>query len=310
MNSIAQICTNLNLSLNKKKTEAIVFKPKSSNTPLQCLQVMGESVQTSESVKLLGIIFDETMTFEKQVNSVCQQRYIQLKKLYAIRRFLNYDQRKMFATSFILFRLNYCNSLYLNISENLVEKIYRVHKSAARFVRGERKGVSVRQQLKKLHWLPVSARTKFKIGCIMFWVHRNAKSPDYISSLFALNNKSANEKRRTNFVLPKCKTETMKKSFAYQGGSLWNSLPDFVTASESYLSFRKNLGRFSSASRHDYIAATTLECKKEWLNQHQFNSILNHCWSCLLRTSEENLWDCWDPSSYRLLPNQSVMKIT
>ena len=151
------------------------------------------------------------MSFEKQINHCCKLCYLELRKLYSIRRFLTLDQRKMFVTSFILSRLDYCNALYMKVKKILLIKLQKLQNAAARFVLGAtRRTASTNELLKKLHWLPVYRRIRFKICCFMFRVFHNWNCADYLYNLFKKNSASVNPSRRQKFILPKCRTEFTK----------------------------------------------------------------------------------------------------
>ena len=156
--------------------------------------------------------------------------------MYTLKRFLDLERKKTIVTSFILSRLDYCNSLFLTLKRNLITKLQRVQNAAARFI-------SSRGLLKKLHWLSIEQRIKFKACCIMFRVFDNWNCPDYSLELFTKNIAYVNPSRR-KLVVPWCRTELGKQSFSYQGAVLWNSLPSFVTDVSEFADFKRNLKTF------------------------------------------------------------------
>ena len=62
------------LVLNGGKTELVVFRPKSANSTLvpQTLTVGQATIHCSESARDLGALFDQHMTMDEQINSVCR----------------------------------------------------------------------------------------------------------------------------------------------------------------------------------------------------------------------------------------------
>ena len=103
---------------------------------------------------------------------------------------------------------------------------------------------------KKLHWLPVRCRVKFKIGLITYKI-LNQGQPVYLRELIHPYSSSRNTRRST----PKLKflqTPTFDRrvhksikhfsnSFSHYAPSLWNSFPFHVRNSPSVASFRKHL---------------------------------------------------------------------
>ena len=250
LEKIEELCSQLHLSLNKKKTIINFFGRRLKDFIVKSINAFGEEISLTTVCKILGVLFDYNMTFEKQVNKICKLCYLELRKMYTLKRFLDLERKKTFVTSFILSRLDYCNSLFLTLKRNLITKLQRVQNAAARFVLGVRRSftksgfTSSRGLLKKLHWLPIEQRIKFKACCIMFRVFHNWNCPDYLLELFTKNIASVNPSRRKKFVVPKCRTELGKRSFSYQGAVLWNSLPSFVTDVSEFADFKRNLKTF------------------------------------------------------------------
>ena len=63
------------LSLNADKTEAIVIGTSSrqaAESPGTSVDLGDVSVQTSDCVKTLGVILDDTLNFNKHVSAICQ----------------------------------------------------------------------------------------------------------------------------------------------------------------------------------------------------------------------------------------------
>ena len=65
------------LKLKKDKTKFIIFSSKQlvKKTENLCIKVGSSYINSSMSVRNLGIIFDTTLGMEKQVNSICKFCY-------------------------------------------------------------------------------------------------------------------------------------------------------------------------------------------------------------------------------------------
>ena len=64
----------MKLKLNQDKTEALVVQSKYNSSPYTLdsvqLSTTGESIKASPKVKSLGVLFDQFLTFEDQVNAI------------------------------------------------------------------------------------------------------------------------------------------------------------------------------------------------------------------------------------------------
>ena len=68
--------------------------------------------------------------------------------------------------SLVLSRLDYSNSLLINISKTDIERLQRIQNRAARIVLKARKHDTATPLLKELHWLPVYRKKNFLQVCI------------------------------------------------------------------------------------------------------------------------------------------------
>ena len=238
---ISSVFESLKLKINQEKTEVIFLKSKRSTFRVPSeIDINDTKVKVCAEIRLLGITLDGNFNYATQVNKVCKQCYIQLRKLYSIRKHVKYEQRKELATCFILSALDYCNSIYIKLDKGLLRKLQRIQNSAARFVCGYTSSKSATELLKKLHWLPVDFRISYNILCMMHKVN-STTAPSYLLEFFSRSVTSSHPKRKELFRLPKCKSEITKRSFSYQGAKQWNELPEYLRQTIDYSAFKKCL---------------------------------------------------------------------
>ena len=96
----------------------------------------------------LGVIFDPALKFDKQINSVVKGCFFQLRNI-----------TKPFAL--ISSRLDYCNALYLGISQSSLSRLQLVQSAAARLLTGSRKKDSITPVLASLHWSSTGLSLRF-----------------------------------------------------------------------------------------------------------------------------------------------------
>ncbi len=80
--------TNNFLLLNSEKTEMLIFEPKNhtSNNLEHCLTLDGCSLNSSSSVRNLGVLFDSNLSFDSHVSSICETAFFFLKNKYKIKK--------------------------------------------------------------------------------------------------------------------------------------------------------------------------------------------------------------------------------
>ena len=86
-----------------------------------------------------------------------------IRDLRRIRNTLDHKTACTIATSLIHSKLDYCNSLYLNISNQQLNRLQLILNSAARAVTNTPKFHHITPHLKSLHWLKITQRIQYKI---------------------------------------------------------------------------------------------------------------------------------------------------
>ena len=80
--------------------------------------------------------------------------------------------------------------------------------------------------LDSLNWLSVRDRISFTTG-VLVYKSLNGLAPERLKNLFSLCSGTHGYPLRnvgTDLLVPRPKSETLRKSFSYQGSVLWNTL--------------------------------------------------------------------------------------
>ncbi len=105
--------TNNFLLLNSEKTEVLIIGPKNhtSNNLEHRLTLDGCSLDSSSSVRNLGVLFDSNLSFDSHVSSICKTVFFHLKNISKLRPMLSMPNAEMLIHAFMTSRLDYCNAL-------------------------------------------------------------------------------------------------------------------------------------------------------------------------------------------------------
>ena len=184
---VAEWMSDRKLKMNDDKTELIAIGTKSminQVTPnLTPVSISGYDIPFSQSARNLGVFIDETLSMDVHIKYLCRIIFCQLRRLSKIHPFLSTDAANKLAVSFILTRLDYCNSLLAGLSDNKLNELQRIQNHAARIVLRKPMHVSATSMLKTLHWLPVKARIQYKIACLCFQCLCHNTMPSYLSDI-------------------------------------------------------------------------------------------------------------------------------
>ena len=101
------------LKLNETKTECIVFCR--NKDPTNITLTICTIINSQRTVKILGVTFDNNMTFENHVSKICRSIYMNIRKIMRIRKYLSYEAVKTVVQCIVTVRIDYCNSLYCGL---------------------------------------------------------------------------------------------------------------------------------------------------------------------------------------------------
>ena len=173
------------LRLNASKTKILVIIPSSlrDSIIIQGTFIDGTCIRFDTSAKNLGVVIDNELTFKPHIEKIVKVCFTNIRKLSKIRDFLSFDDLRTAVSAFVFQRMDYCNSLFYGISEELINKLQSVQNSAARLVRGKRKGrCSTENFIKECHWLRVKERIAFKL-CLLVNKCLHGRAPDFLKEM-------------------------------------------------------------------------------------------------------------------------------
>ena len=141
------------------------------------------------------MVFDSNFNFSNHMSQVIKSTRAEARDLYRICPLLDLNTSVLFANA-LSSRLNYCNSLFLSLTDFEVRRLQLVQNSLCRVVTHSSKFSHITPQLKKLYWLPVKYRVQFKISLITYKI-LNQGQPVYLRGLIHPYTSSRNTRRST-----------------------------------------------------------------------------------------------------------------
>ena len=228
------------MKINPDKTEIMLLRPSALNKQVMINGFIfdGQCIRFSSEVKNVGLWLDQNLNLNKHINFIISHCYKLLKDIGRIRKHIERSQLENLVHAVISQRLDYCNSLFVNISKENLNKLQKVQNAAAKLILGWRRRDSASSALKELHWLNIDARITFKILLIVFKVLKGQCSKN-----LNLNYKGFNG-RPDDFLMlqtPNFKTVYGTRLFEYNGSRLWNALPLALRAEEDIEKFKSTL---------------------------------------------------------------------
>jgi hypothetical protein len=218
------------LSLNPSKTEFLLIglprQLAKLNQPSICLPGNVTLFPVS-SAKNLGVIFDSKLSFSEHISAVSKSCFHHIRDLRRLRSTINLSTARTMATALIHSKLDYCNSLLLNLPSSSLNRLQSVLNSAARAVTNRSKFCHITPVLKSLHWLKIDQRIQYKILSLTYKALQT-NQPSYLRSLLTIQDiRNTRSSSALSLIRPTnvSRLKITNRSFYYSAPALWNGLP-------------------------------------------------------------------------------------
>ena len=112
------------LQVNSAKTDFILIGSRQQLVKWKTNSILanGETIQRSSSIKYLGALIDERLSFKQYITSKCKMAKWNLQKLTAIRSVLTDDVCKTLVSALVLSHLDYANAILSSLPEVDIKK--------------------------------------------------------------------------------------------------------------------------------------------------------------------------------------------
>ena len=240
--------SNSMLKLNPEKTEFMIIGSRQQRKKVEHLfpfQFLCQDIRPTTSAKNLGVLFDHGLFLKKHVAQLCKVCFYHIRDLRRIRRCISTDTARAIASALINSRFDYCNSLLYGIADCDLSRLQRVQNCLARVVCNASRLSPSSPLLKRLHWLPLKHRVRFKLASIAHRVFYT-KEPSYLYDVLRPVQGSKQLRSMTNnsFSLPSVRTNWGMRALSFSAPYIWNALPSAVKKEHVVTTFRRKLKTF------------------------------------------------------------------
>ena len=95
------------MMVNADKFQAITLNKKESEAKYR-LTIDNNDIESTKSVKLLGITIDDRLRFDQHISNLCSKAAMQLNALGRLQKYMENSEKVAIANSFIYANFNYC----------------------------------------------------------------------------------------------------------------------------------------------------------------------------------------------------------
>ena len=218
------------LALNPSETEFFLV-----GTPQQLLKLNGKTLSLSSGIKIspvssvrnLGVILDKHLTFHEHITKTSQACFFHIRDLRRIRPYLSCETAATIGAGDVQSKLDYCNSLFLNLPGCEIDRLQFAQNSLARAIFCSSKYSHVTPILKSLHWLKIKERIIYKTASLTYksiTIPGQTCMSHLIKVMQLAITRSSKLITLVRSSLPS-RSKLSNRSFQHAAPQIWNSLP-------------------------------------------------------------------------------------
>ncbi len=241
------------------KTELLVFPATPTLQRDFNIQLGSSTTTPSSSVRNLGVIFDDQLTFKEHIAKTARSCRFALHNIRKIRPFLTQHAAQLLVQALVISRLDYCNALLAGLPSNTIKSLQMIQNAAAQLVFHKPKRAHVTPLFISLHWLPVAARIQFKTLMLAYRtttgsapayfhsllrIYIPSRSPSYFHSLLRIYipSRSLRSASERHLVVPsQTGSKSLSRTFSFTVPGRWNDLPTAIRDAGSLSIFKQQL---------------------------------------------------------------------
>ena len=218
------------LVLNMKKTEFMTFGTRQRLVRQKCdetdISLNGQSIKHTDTFKYLGVVLDDTLSFNDHVDYVRMKVSKILGMFSRIRPSLTLEAANRLYKAMVLPVLDYCDAVWHECGQGNSDKIERLQRRAARIIYYKAaSNLSTDQIMTKLGLEPLYYRRRAHILRFVDECIAN-RVPRYLSNYFNVRNCDIHRHKTRNnndLILERINLECTKRAFFYKGAKIVNN---------------------------------------------------------------------------------------
>ena len=153
------------LKMNNAKTEFVLSGScqQLAKCSFEVLNVNGELIQKSTSIKYLGIDLDQELSMKEQIARKCRIASFNLRRIRNIRKYLTRDACLSITLGLVISHLDYANGVYMGLPDCEISCLQRIQNFAAKTILNKSRIDSA-----CLKGLPIRLHINFKILTLVY----------------------------------------------------------------------------------------------------------------------------------------------
>ena len=149
-----------------------------------------------EQQKLLGVVIDRSLTWDKQIDAFCITISRRITLLKLLSKYVDMENMKQYYNSYILPTLDYGCLIWGRCSTSNTLRLLKLQKRATRIILNANILTPSKWLFQELNWLTFPKRLQYHT-CNMVYKALNGQTPEYISDCFKKVSETHNRNLRS-----------------------------------------------------------------------------------------------------------------
>ena len=247
------------LKLNEGKSVFIIIGSKQNlvkvgNHILPPILINNKPIKRETVVKNLGILIDENMSWDSEINKCISNGYLKLKQAYRFKHFLSKTSKKLIVQSYILSQFNYSSIVLQNLTKAQSDKIQKFQNTCVRFILNLCKFDHISEGISSLGFLKMSKNRNLQSLTLMHKI-RAGLAPQYLKDKMSfIGDSHAHATRnRTNIRTRRHKTNFGKNCFFNYISNKYNEITNKLNIATTI-----SINSFKFKVKKDYLLSGTI----------------------------------------------------
>ena len=230
---ISNWCDNSRLVINIQKSCSMLLcsphKLRHLDKKKLNISLQGSTLVCENNQKILGVTIDSKLIFDEHIKLTCAKIASLSGLLWRIRNCLTLETKLLYYNSYVLPKIDYCLNAWGHCSKTQMDRIFKLQKRIIRIIANDTV-TDINVLFKKYRVMSVYSRVKFQTAMLVFKC-LNGIVPNYLQDSIQVSGLNHHYNLRSsgfNLMVPKPKTEMLRKCFSYAGPVTWNSLPEYI----------------------------------------------------------------------------------
>ena len=238
---------NNHMIANPSKFHAMLVTKNQTNTSGVKINIQEKTIESEDSVKLLGIELDHKLNFETHISKLCKKAATQLNVLKRLRAYVGFKERNVLVHSFIYSNFNYCPLVWHFCSAKSMDKIEKIQKRALRFLHNDYSS-SYNALLSKSKRCTMHV-SRLRVLSFEIFKTLNDLNPSFMKDIFKARTSNYSMRNPNNLANYRPNQVTFGcNSLKFLGPQIWNCLPDELKSAEDHKTFKALIMQWSGPS--------------------------------------------------------------